>query len=67
MQFTIEYMRLQKIIPNLTFGESEAICYYWRVYWENPVKYAWLKETIVEWLRNGDGKAIAKRYDEGRW
>ena len=63
MTISPEYRNLQAIIPDLTRAESEAIRYYWRVFWEKPFKYEWLKENILEWLRNGEGKSIAKGYE----
>lgn len=63
-----EYWNLQKIIPDLTRAESETLRYYWRVYWENPAKYAKLKQSVIEWLRNGEGKVIVEKREKSmRW
>lgn len=63
MQITIQYMRLCKIIPDLTFAESEAIYTYWRGYYDDPIKYANLKDLVIDWLRNGEGKKIVHDYE----
>lgn len=56
MSLSPEYQVLKRIIPDLTWEESGTIRNYWRVYWENPEKYSWLKDNVIEWLRNGEGK-----------
>lgn len=66
MQYTYEMMRLNKLYPDLNFAEMEALCYWWRAFYNNPIKYKKLEPIVFDWLRKGDGKEIVQKYMDSR-
>ena len=64
MQWTWETMTLQKEY-GMTWGQTQAIRQYWRIFYENPKKYKGteLEKMVLEWL-NGEGKKIAEKWDK---
>ena len=65
MQFTYEMMLLQELY-NLNWGETEAIRQYWRIFYDNPKKYknTELEKMVLDWIKKGEGKQIAIRWNE---
>lgn len=61
---TYEDEILKAIIPDINWGECQALERYWGVYYYNPKKYKWLKPVVIDWLRNGDGKEVAEKYNK---
>ncbi len=65
MQFTYEFYVLEKMY-GLNWGESEAICQYWRVFYEDPEKYKGteVEKMVLDWVKNGDGAKIAEEWNK---
>lgn len=55
---------LEKLYPDLTWGQVQAIRQYWRVFYVNPQKYkgTQLEDMVFDWLKT-DGKELVKRWD----
>ena len=58
-------MRLKTLYPDLTWGEIEAICLYWRVFYESPMLYreTELEKMVFDWLKTPKGKEVVKKYN----
>lgn len=65
MQFTYEFYILQKMYK-LNWGETEAIRQYWRIFYDNPEKYKGteLEKMVLDWVKNGEGKQVAVKWNE---
>lgn len=65
MQFTLEMYTLNNTY-GLNWGEIEAIRQYWRVFYDAPTKYKGteLEKMVLDWVKNGDGKEVATRWNE---
>lgn len=55
---------LEKLYPDLTWGQVQAIRQYWRVFYVNPQKYkgTQLEDMVFDWLKT-DGKELVERWD----